>query len=99
MPAYRIPGRNGDSLSETMFAKVSLADTNGKQVLVIPAKAVLNEAGKFRVIVVEGSVFRLVNVDVGPETDGKVRVLAGLKTGDKVVTDGALFLKHDIDNK
>jgi multidrug efflux pump subunit AcrA (membrane-fusion protein) len=60
---------------------------------------VLNEAGKLRVIVVEGNLFRPVNVEVGPEVEGRVRVLSGLKAGDKVVTDGALFLKHDIDNK
>lgn len=89
----------GGKLKPEMFAKISLADATGKQVLVIPARAVLNESGKFRVIVVEGNVFRPVNVEVGPEMDGRVRVLAGLKAGDRVVTDGALFLKHDIDNK
>ena len=93
-----VPNPNG-KLKPEMFAKIALADTNGKKVLVIPARAVLNEAGKFRVIVVEGNLFRPVNVEVGPEVDGRVRVLAGLKAGDKVVTDGALFLKHDIDNK
>jgi cobalt-zinc-cadmium efflux system membrane fusion protein len=93
-----VPNPNG-KLKPEMFAKISLADAQGKQVLVIPARAVLNEAGKFRVIVVDGNTFRPVGVDVGPEVDGRVRVLSGLKTGDKVVTDGALFLKHDIDNR
>lgn len=89
----------GGKLKPEMFAKIALADAQGKQVLVIPARAVLNEAGKFRVIVVDGNTFRPVGVDVGPEVDGRVRVLSGLKAGDKVVTDGALFLKHDIDNR
>ena len=93
-----VPNPNG-KLKPEMFAKISLADAQGKQVLVIPARAVLNEAGKFRVIVVDGNTFRPVGVDVGPEVDGRVRVLSGLKAGDKVVTDGALFLKHDIDNR
>ncbi len=93
-----VPNPNG-KLKPEMFAKIALADAAGKQVLVIPARAVLNEAGKFRVIVVEGNTFRPVSVEVGPEVDGHVRVLGGLKAGDKVVTDGALFLKHDIDNK
>ena len=86
-------------LKPEMFAKVSLAEPPGRKVLLIPAKAVLNEAGKSRVIRVEGNVYRPVFVEVGPETDGKVRVLDGLKAGDKIVTEGALFLKHDIDNK
>ena len=93
-----LPNPTG-KLKLEMFAKISLAEATGKQVLVIPGKAVLNEAGKFRVIVVEGNVFRPVNVEVGPESDGRVRVLSGLKAGDRLVTDGALFLKHDIDSK
>ena len=93
-----VPNPQG-KLKPEMFAKVALAETNGKQVLVIPARAVLNESGKIRVIVVVGNEFRPVSVDVGPETDGRVRVLSGLKPGDRVVTDGALFLKHDIDSK
>ena len=86
-------------LKPEMFAKISLAEATGKQVLVIPSNAVLNEAGKPRVIIVDGNSFRPVDVEVGPDIEGKVRVLAGLKAGDKLVTDGALFLKHDIDHR
>jgi cobalt-zinc-cadmium efflux system membrane fusion protein len=93
-----VPNPSG-KLKPEMFARIALADTNGKKVLVIPARSLLNEAGKLRVIVVEGNVFRPVSVEVGPEVEGRVRVLSGLKAGDKVVTDGALFLKHDIDSK
>ena len=38
-------------------------------------------------------------VEVGPEVDGQVRVLQGLKAGDKIVTDGALFLKEELDSR
>jgi cobalt-zinc-cadmium efflux system membrane fusion protein len=93
-----VPNAHG-KLKPEMFAKIALADATGRKVLVIPARAALNEAGKFRVIVVEGNVFRTVSVELGPEIEGRVRVLSGLKAGDRVVTDGALFLKHDIDNK
>jgi cobalt-zinc-cadmium efflux system membrane fusion protein len=93
-----LPNPEG-KLKPEMFAKIAIAETSGKQVIVIPAKSVLNEAGKFRVIVVENNTFRPAFVEVGPESNGKVRVLSGLKPGDRVVTDGALFLKHDIDTK
>jgi cobalt-zinc-cadmium efflux system membrane fusion protein len=93
-----VPNPEG-KLKPEMFAKIAIAETSGKQVIVIPAKSVLNEAGKFRVIVVENNTFHPVFVEVGPESSGKVRVLSGLKPGDRVVTDGALFLKHDIDTK
>ena len=38
-------------------------------------------------------------VDVGPESNGKVRVFSGLKPGEKIVTEGALFVKNEIDNR
>ena len=36
---------------------------------------------------------------VGPEVDGQVRVLGGIKPGERIVTDGALFLKNEMDNQ
>jgi multidrug efflux pump subunit AcrA (membrane-fusion protein) len=37
-------------------------------------------------------------VTIGPEFDGNVRVLDGLKVGEQVVTEGAIFLKREIEN-
>jgi cobalt-zinc-cadmium efflux system membrane fusion protein len=86
-------------LKPEMFAKIDVADTTGKPALMIPSKAVLNDGGKSRVVVAEGNVFKVRAVDVGSESDGRVRVVNGLHAGEKIVTDGALFLKHDIDDK
>jgi cobalt-zinc-cadmium efflux system membrane fusion protein len=64
----------------------------------IPSKAVLTDGDTSKVIVAtEGQVFRTRKVDVGPELDGKVRVLGGLQPGERIVTDGAIFLKKEID--
>ena len=38
-------------------------------------------------------------VEVGPEVDGKVRVLSGLKPGEKIVTEGAIFLKKEMETE
>lgn len=91
---------NGDGrLKPEMFAKVELSDMHGKKVIVIPSRAVLSDADHSRVIVADGNVFRMRVVQVGPEIDGKVRVLTGVKAGESLVTEGALFLKNEIDNR
>jgi cobalt-zinc-cadmium efflux system membrane fusion protein len=88
----------GSRLKAEMFAKIELEDTGQKKVLVIPTRAVINDGDQTKVIVAtEGNAFRSRAVQVGPEVNGKIRVLSGLTPGEKIVTDGALFLKHEID--
>ena len=41
-------------------------------------------------------MYRQRIVTVGPEVDDNVRVLSGLKAGEQVVTEGAIFLKREI---
>jgi cobalt-zinc-cadmium efflux system membrane fusion protein len=86
----------GGRLKPEMFAKIELRDTSGRKVIQIPANAVVIDGDKTRVLVAsEGNLFRPRQVEVGPEVDGVVRVLGGVKAGEKIVTDGALFLSHD----
>ena len=48
----------------------------------IPSKAVLTDGDKTYVIVAtEGNVFRIRRVDVGPEVDGRIRLLGGVTPG------------------
>ena len=89
----------GGRLKPEMFAKIDLKDATGSRVLVIPARAVLNDGERTKVVVAtEGNLFRVRKVELGPEVEGRVRVLAGLKAGEKIVADGALFLKHEIED-
>ncbi|HEX7672201.1 MAG TPA: efflux RND transporter periplasmic adaptor subunit [Polyangiaceae bacterium] len=92
---------NGDErLKPEMFAKVEVSASPGARVLTIPSKAVLSDSEHSRVIIdTGGGVFQNRVVAVGPEIDGTVRVLAGLQSGDRVVTAGALFLGADIENQ
>ncbi|HJZ84693.1 MAG TPA: efflux RND transporter periplasmic adaptor subunit [Polyangia bacterium] len=86
-------------LKPEMFAKVELKDVSGRKLVVIPARAVLSDGQKTKVVVAtEGNVFKVREIEVGPEVDGVVRVLAKLRPGEKIVTDGALFLKHEIED-
>jgi cobalt-zinc-cadmium efflux system membrane fusion protein len=90
----------GHRLKPEMFAKVDVLNAAGRKLVLIAAKAVLNEGDKSMVIVAsEGNVFRTRRVEVGPETDGQVRILSGVRPGEKIITDGAIFMKREIDSR
>lgn len=90
----------GARLKPEMFAKIDLKNTGGKRVIVIPSRAVVSDGDKSKVILdAGGNVFGVRVVDVGPEVEGKVRVLKGLSAGEKIVTDGALFLMHELSSR
>jgi cobalt-zinc-cadmium efflux system membrane fusion protein len=87
-------------LKPEMFAKVEVSDGGRRKVMSVASKAVLTDGDKTYVIVAtEGNVFRIRRVDVGPETDGRVRVLGGITPGEKIVTEGAIFMKREIENQ
>ena len=86
-------------LKPEMFAKVRLASARGPDRIRVPAKAVLSDGDKSVVLVAgEGMVFRLRRVDVGSEVDGTLPVFRGLIPGEKIVTDGAIFMKREIES-
>jgi cobalt-zinc-cadmium efflux system membrane fusion protein len=87
-------------LKPEMFAKVIITDTGDHKRLMIPAKAVLSDGEKSKVVLaLEDRKFKTRVIKVGPESDGQVRVLDGLRVGEKIVTDGALFLKQEIEEQ
>jgi len=87
-------------LKPEMFAKVDVSDNGRRKAMTVASKAVLTDGDKTYVIVAtEGNVFRIRRVDVGPEVDGRVRVLGGITPGEKIVTEGAIFMKREIENQ
>ncbi len=89
----------GHRLKPEMFAKIDVETPGGTKLIMVPSKAVLNDGDKAMVVVAtEGNVFRTRVVEVGPEVDGKVRILSGLAAGEKIVTTGAIFMKQEIDS-
>jgi len=83
-----------------MFAKIDISDNGRRKVMSIASKAVLADGDKTYVIVAtEGNVFRIRRIDVGPDVDGRIRVLGGLSPGEKIVTEGAIFMKREIENQ
>ncbi|MDQ3256122.1 MAG: efflux RND transporter periplasmic adaptor subunit, partial [Acidobacteriota bacterium] len=89
----------GESLRAGMFVEVRFQTTAGAgsgEELVIPAAAMQRIESKTIVFVPkddEPGAFEVREVEVGGESDGYVRVLEGLKMGERVVTRGSFTLK------
>lgn len=87
-------------LKPEMFARVNVQSKPGHKVILVPSKAVLNDGEKYNVIVAqEGITFRIRRVTVGPDFDGRTRILTGLTPGEKIVTDGAIFMRREIESQ
>ncbi len=65
-----------------------------RDVVWVPAAAVVGRAGKTYCIVRQDNGFEPVEVTVGPEQGGQIPVLTGLRAGDRVVTKGAYLLLY-----
>ncbi|HEY4188129.1 MAG TPA: efflux RND transporter periplasmic adaptor subunit [Polyangia bacterium] len=90
----------GHRLKPEMFARVNVQSKPGHKVILAPSKAILNDGERFFVIVAsEGITFRIRRVTVGPDLDGQSRILSGLTPGEKIVTDGAIFMRREIESQ
>ncbi len=81
-------------LKSEMYVSIELPQpkVNGIQ---IPSRAVFLKGDKNFVFVAEGSgQFAMREVQLGPEHNGRVVVLGGLKPGQNVVTEGSLLLEQ-----
>lgn len=95
----RVPNQD-HRLKPEMFAKADLQNRVGKKIILISSKAVINEGEASKVIVAgDNHVFHLRRVHLGPQVEDRVRVLGGLSFGEKIVTEGALFLKKEIETE
>ena len=82
-----------------MFAKIELSDIGDKKAIILPSSAILTDSEHTRVFVAGSDhIYRQRVVTVGPEVDDHVRVLGGLKVGEQVVTEGAIFLKRELES-
>ena len=80
-----------------MFSKSLIMLTSKEKVVVIPEVALLRDEGTdfvFKHLKDDSYVRR--QVTMGRNFDGQVEVLAGLKPGEKIVTEGSFLLKSDV---
>jgi len=81
-------------LKPEMFARLHIDISEGKAFISLPKEAVLEIDGKEYVYVVSADgQYTKQEVKVGTTTDDRLRILKGLKLGDRVVTKGAILLK------
>lgn len=70
------------------LARIELALGNRENVLLVPASAIVGDAGSAAVFIVEdGTAFRRM-VRTGLNSEGRVEILSGIKEGDPVVIAG-----------
>ena len=86
-------------LKPAMFARVTLKAPPGLRLTVVPSHALLSDGQHFRVLVRTGDG-RLESrpVEVGAQVDGLVQVRSGLRVGEEVVSEGALFAAQQLAN-
>lgn len=94
----RIAVRNENrQLKPGMFADVEIATTAVKGALLVPDEALQSdEDGRIVFVARDDHTFEKRRVKIGLEQNGRVQVLAGLKEGEKVVTDGSFILKSEM---
>lgn len=80
-------------LKPEMFALIRLARTNTPGIIV-PSAAVVREGTQSFVFVQKAAGhYERRGITLGRATDGEVEVMSGLKAGETVVAEGALFLR------
>jgi len=84
-------------LKPAMFARVQLKAPAGRRIATVPLSALLSDGHHFRVLVrrADGQLDSRP-VEVGAEVGEAVQVLSGLRVGEEVVTEGALFAARQL---
>ncbi len=85
----------GDLLKKQMYVRALIHSRQESAGLLVPVSAVLRDDENLPFVYVarrDGS-FARQSVTLGNQTEDRYDITAGLKTGDKVVTDGALFIQ------
>jgi membrane fusion protein, heavy metal efflux system len=81
-------------LKPEMFARLHIDISEGKEFISVPKESVLEIDGKeFVYIAQPNGTYVKQEVKVGSASDDRLRILRGLKPGDRVVTKGAVLLK------
>lgn len=92
----RIATRNPNGLlKKDMFVDAVIHTRTRKNVLVVPASAVLHDAQNepFVYVQVQPGRFAQRVVTVGGQQDNEAEILSGLKEGEPIVSEGSVFLQ------
>ncbi len=79
-----------------MFARVRVRVGAAEGVVSVPEDAVQSDSDcEFVFIEVEVGQYRQVDVQTGSRSGGRVEIIEGLQTGDRIVVEGAFLLKSE----
>lgn len=93
IPVRAVLDNRDGKLKPQMFASFSIVTSGDTQSLAVPEEAVVREGEAARVWIVDGNnSLALRNIRTGRSSHGMVEVLEGLKSGERVVTRGSLFI-------
>jgi cobalt-zinc-cadmium efflux system membrane fusion protein len=82
-------------LKAEMFVNLTLPYSQKTYAASVPQKAVFLKGDKHYVFVEQQpGHFARHEVQVGPEQQGQIAILAGLSAGQRVVTEGCVLLQH-----
>lgn len=80
-----------------MFVDVALNSSGSQEVTVVPKSALQAIGNEQAVFVAFGAgQFQLRKLQLGEEAGDLVRVLSGVKAGEKIVTEGSFFLRAEM---
>ncbi len=85
----------GGLLKKDMFVDAIIQTGRQNNILVVPVAAVLRDDKNEPIayIQMEPGKFAQRSVTIGPQQDGLIEIDSGLQEGDKIVSDGSLFLQ------
>jgi cobalt-zinc-cadmium efflux system membrane fusion protein len=89
-----VPNPHG-TLKKQMYARVEITSRDATQGLLVPVSAVLRDDDNLPFVYVaapDGS-FARAHVTLGYRSGDRDQILAGLRAGEKIVSDGGLFLR------
>jgi RND family efflux transporter MFP subunit len=84
---------NERELRDGMNITVKVLDKFSGNPVVIPFKAVLEQMSEYFVYVADSGKVRQRKITAGPNMDGELIVMTGLKTGEQIVLDGVQKLR------
>ncbi len=85
----------GQKLKPDMLASFRIVTSSEIHALAVPQKAIIRQGDKASIwIAQEGNRFRRMDVRSGNEQGGYVQILSGLQPGNRVVSEGAVYLSN-----
>jgi len=90
-----VTGNPGGGLKRDMYVQITIRSRHARQGLLVPVSAVLRDAENLPFVFVTqpDSSFTRRNVELGSRVGDQFEVTSGVVAGDRVITEGGLFLQ------